>query len=86
MNLLVVDIGDPGPTKNGFKGFCSVFVTAAFSYGQSEFVALSAAEQPNPRKAIPTACRLIFWRIIVLFLGLYHCWFACAIELGPFDE
>ena len=60
---------DPGPTKNGFKGFCSVFVTAAFSYGQSEFVALSAAEQPNPRKAIPTACRLIFWRIIVLFIG-----------------
>ncbi|RCK57689.1 General amino acid permease AGP1 [Candida viswanathii] len=59
----------PGPTNNGFKGFCSVFVTACFSLGQTEFIALSAAEQPNPRQAIPTACRLVFWRIIILFLG-----------------
>mmetsp|Transcript_2822 Transcript_2822/g.2746 ORF Transcript_2822/g.2746 Transcript_2822/m.2746 type:complete len:573 (+) Transcript_2822:135-1853(+) len=59
---------DPGYYTN-FKGLCNVFVTGAFSLGQSEFVALSAAEQPNPRKAIPAACKLIFWRIVVLFLG-----------------
>ncbi|CAI5760790.1 unnamed protein product [Candida verbasci] len=47
---------DPGFYTN-FKGLCS------------EFVALSAAEQPNPRSAIPTACKLIFWRILILFLG-----------------
>lgn len=52
-----------------FKGLCSVFVTGAFSLGQSEFVALTAAEQSNPRRAIPTAAKLIFWRILVLFLG-----------------
>lgn len=52
-----------------FKGLCSVFVTGAFSLGQSEFVALSAAEQSNPRVAIPSACKLIFWRVLVLFLG-----------------
>ncbi|KAK6464892.1 high-affinity glutamine permease [Scheffersomyces coipomensis] len=52
-----------------FKGLCSVFVTGAFSLGQSEFVALSAAEQKNPRKSIPNACKLIFWRIVILFLG-----------------
>ncbi|KAL6453973.1 AGP1 General amino acid permease AGP1 [Candida maltosa Xu316] len=60
---------NPGFTNNGFKGFCSVFVTACFSYGQTEFVALSASEQPNPRQAIPTACRLVLLRIFVLFLG-----------------
>ncbi|CAH2351692.1 leu/Val/Ile amino-acid permease [[Candida] railenensis] len=59
---------DPGYYTN-FKGLCSVFVTGAFSLGQSEFVALSAAEQSNPRAAIPSACKLIFWRILVLFLG-----------------
>lgn len=59
---------DPGYYTN-FKGLCSVFVTGAFSLGQSEFVALSAAEQVNPRKAIPSACKLIFWRIVILFLG-----------------
>ncbi|EGW30280.1 high-affinity glutamine permease [Spathaspora passalidarum NRRL Y-27907] len=59
---------DPGFATN-FKGLCSVFVTGAFSLGQSEFVALTAAEQSNPRRAIPTACKLIIWRVIVLFLG-----------------
>lgn len=59
---------DPGFYTN-FKGLCSVFVTGAFSLGQSEFVALSAAEQENPRRAIPSACKLIFWRILFLFLG-----------------
>jgi len=59
---------DPG-FYTDFKGLCSVFVTGAFSLGQSEFVALSAAEQTNPRQAIPNACKLIFWRILVLFLG-----------------
>jgi amino acid transporter len=59
---------DPGFYTN-FKGLCSVFVTGAFSLGQSEFVALSAAEQTNPREAIPNACKLIFWRVLILFLG-----------------
>ncbi|KAL6454029.1 AGP1 General amino acid permease AGP1 [Candida maltosa Xu316] len=60
---------DPGFTNNGFKGFSSVFVTAAFAFGGTEFIALSAAEQPNPRQAIPTACRLVLSKIVVLFLA-----------------
>lgn len=59
---------DPGYYTN-FKGLCNVFVTGSFSLGQSEFVALSAAEQDNPRSAIPQACKLIFWRVLILFLG-----------------
>jgi amino acid transporter len=60
---------NPGFHTN-FKGLCSVFVTGAFSLGQSEFVALLAAEQSNPRAAIPQACKLIFWRVLILFIGL----------------
>lgn len=52
-----------------FKGLVSTLVTSAFALGQSEFVALTSAEQPHPRKAIPMACKLIFWRIVFLFLG-----------------
>ncbi|ODV97495.1 hypothetical protein PACTADRAFT_47407 [Pachysolen tannophilus NRRL Y-2460] len=60
---------DPGAFNYGFKGLCTVFVTAAFSLGQSEFVVLTCAEQANPRKTIPTASKQLFWRIVVFFLG-----------------
>ncbi|KAI5962946.1 AGP1 [Candida pseudojiufengensis] len=59
---------DPGYYTN-FKGLCSVFVTGSFALGQSEFVALSASEQPNPRKAIPIATKLVLYRIIVLMIA-----------------
>lgn len=51
-----------------FKGLCSVFVTGSFALGQSEFIALTAAEQSNPRKAIPMACKLILWKVCIFFL------------------
>ena len=41
---------DPGAFQNGFRGFCSVFVTAAFSYAGTELVGLTAAEAENPLK------------------------------------
>jgi amino acid transporter len=31
---------DPGAFANGFRGFCSVFVTAAFSFSGTELVGL----------------------------------------------
>lgn len=45
----------PGAFHNGFKGLCSVFVTAAFSFAGTELVGLAAAETANPRKV--KACR-----------------------------
>ena len=54
---------DPGAFKNSFKGFCSVFVTAAFAFGGTELVGLAAAEAANPRKSLPTATKQVFWRI-----------------------
>ena len=54
---------DPGAFKNGFRGFCSVFVTAAFSFSGTELVGLAAAEAKNPVTSLPGAVKQVFWRI-----------------------
>ncbi|KAG7141692.1 Amino-acid permease inda1 like protein [Verticillium longisporum] len=63
---------DPGAFRNGFKGFCSVFVTAAFSFSGTELVGLAAAESKNPVKSLPGAIKQVFWRITLFYiLGLF---------------
>ncbi|EDO16668.1 hypothetical protein Kpol_1052p14 [Vanderwaltozyma polyspora DSM 70294] len=59
---------NPGAFANGFKGVCSVFCYAAFSYGGIEVLALTAAEQENPIKAIPSACKKTVYRILFLYM------------------
>lgn len=59
---------DPGAFANGFNGFCSVFVTAAFAFGGTELVGLAAAESANPRQAIPAASKQVFWRIFFFYV------------------
>lgn len=58
----------PGAFHNGFKGLCSVFVTAAFSFGGTELVGLAAAETDNPTKTLPAATKQVFWRIVLFYL------------------
>jgi amino acid transporter len=58
---------DPGAFTN-FKGFCAVFVVAAFAFGGTEMVGLAAAESANPRKSIPTASKQVFWRIALFYV------------------
>lgn len=58
----------PGPFANGFKGVCSVFCYAAFSYGGIEVLALSVCEQENPMRAIPNACKKVIYRILILYM------------------
>ncbi|KAF2692050.1 AAT family amino acid transporter [Lentithecium fluviatile CBS 122367] len=59
---------NPGAFHNGFKGLCSVFVTAAFSFAGTELVGLCAAETENPRKTLPTAVKQVFWRITLFYM------------------
>ena len=59
---------DPGAFHNGFKGMCSVLVTAAFSFAGTELVGLAAAETQNPRKSLPTAIKQVFWRITLFYV------------------
>ncbi|KAF4625775.1 hypothetical protein G7Y89_g12389 [Cudoniella acicularis] len=57
-----------GAFNHGFKGLCSVFVTAAFSFAGTELVGLAAAEADNPRKSLPTAIKQVFWRILIFYM------------------
>ncbi|KAL2814258.1 amino acid permease/ SLC12A domain-containing protein [Aspergillus granulosus] len=59
---------NPGAFQNGFKGFCSVFVTAAFSFSGTELVGLAAAESENPTKSLPGAIKQVFWRITLFYI------------------
>ncbi|KAK6460701.1 general amino acid permease [Scheffersomyces coipomensis] len=59
---------NPGAFANGFKGVCSVFVTAAFAFGGTELCGLAAAETANPRKSLPKATKQVFWRITLFYV------------------
>lgn len=53
---------------NGFHGFCTVFVTASFSYTGTELTGLAAAEADNPREEIPRASKQVVWRIAIFYI------------------
>ncbi|USP72733.1 hypothetical protein yc1106_00007 [Curvularia clavata] len=62
----------PGVTsagfRNGFHGFCGVFVNAAFAYTGTELTGLAAAETDNPKKEIPKASKQVIYRIILFYV------------------
>jgi len=58
----------PPPFLNGFKGFCSVFITAAFAYSGTEIVGIAAAESSNPRKYIPRATKQVVGRVLLFYI------------------
>lgn len=62
----------PGVTsagfRNGFHGFCGVFVNAAFAYTGTELTGLAAAETDNPRKEIPKASKQVIYRILLFYV------------------
>ena len=53
---------------HGFKGVCSVFVSAAFAFAGTELCGLAAAETANPRKSLPKATKQVFWRITLFYV------------------
>ncbi|ODV86342.1 hypothetical protein CANARDRAFT_6825 [[Candida] arabinofermentans NRRL YB-2248] len=59
---------NPGAFNSGFKGLCTVFVTAASSFTGTEMVGLAAAETANPRKTLPSATKQVFWRICLFYM------------------
>lgn len=54
--------------RNGFHGFCGVFVNAAFAYTGTELTGLAAAETANPRKEIPKASKQVIYRIMLFYV------------------
>jgi yeast amino acid transporter len=59
---------EQGAFFNGFQGFCSVFVAAAFAFAGTELIGLAAAETGNPRKEVPKAAKQIFARILLFYV------------------
>lgn len=59
-------VGDTAGAQ--FQGFCSVFVTAAFSFAGSELVGLAGSEAVEPRKSVPGAAKQVFWRITLFYI------------------
>ncbi|AMD22376.1 HGR037Cp [Eremothecium sinecaudum] len=64
---------DPGAFVEGsalqkIKGIAFVLVTGYFSYGGMELYALSVNELPNPRRAIPSACKKGIYRILIVYI------------------
>lgn len=56
-----------GSTGN-FLALWSTLVTAAFAYLGSELVGVTVGEAQNPRKVIPQAIKLTFWRILFFYV------------------
>ena len=73
---------DPGAFSNGFQGFCSVFVTAAFAFGGTELAGLAAAEAEDPARTLPKATRQVFWRIFFFYGELL----ALSLTTGKADS
>ncbi|KAH7064315.1 amino acid permease-domain-containing protein [Paraphoma chrysanthemicola] len=67
-----IDTGAAGK----FYGFWSSFVNAVFAYLGTELIGVTVGEAQNPRKTIPRAIKLTFYRILffyclaVFFLGM----------------
>ncbi|KAJ3578101.1 hypothetical protein NPX13_g2463 [Xylaria arbuscula] len=67
---------DPGPfvehVATGhwgeFLGYWSVMTGAVFSFAGVESLAMAAAETKNPRRAIPAACKRVFFRIVIFYV------------------
>lgn len=53
----------------GLLGLFGVFSTAAFSFGGTEVVAVTAGESPNPKETMPKAVKQVFWRILIFYIA-----------------
>ncbi|CCH41461.1 Histidine permease [Wickerhamomyces ciferrii] len=61
---------NPGAFSHGFKGVCSVFVTAAFSFAGTELIAVMGSECSNPRETIPKAAKQTFWLLTIIYVTM----------------
>ncbi|PLB44875.1 hypothetical protein P170DRAFT_513001 [Aspergillus steynii IBT 23096] len=60
---------DPGAFADSINGVAKTFVVAGTLYAGTEMVGVTAGESSNPQKAVPTAIRQVFWRILIFYIG-----------------
>jgi amino acid transporter len=57
-----------GGATGRFLAIWKVLLSAAFSYGNIQVVAISGSETQNPRKVIPAATRKTFFRVFFFYV------------------
>ncbi|EAU35230.1 conserved hypothetical protein [Aspergillus terreus NIH2624] len=60
---------EPGAFADSINGVARTFVIAGTLYAGTEMVGITAGESANPQKAVPTAIRQVFWRILIFYVG-----------------
>jgi yeast amino acid transporter len=55
-------------SAGNFLGFWSTMVTATFAYLGTELVGVTVGEAQNPRKTVPRAIKLTFYRILFFYV------------------
>ncbi|KAA8650252.1 amino acid permease [Aspergillus tanneri] len=60
---------DPGAFADSINGVAKTFVVAGTLYAGTEMVGITAGESSDPQKAVPTAIRQVFWRILIFYIG-----------------
>lgn len=56
-----------GGDKGRFLSLVTALLVTAYAYSGTEIVCIAACEAKNPRKALPSATRRVFWRIIIFY-------------------
>ncbi|KAE8381974.1 amino acid permease-domain-containing protein [Aspergillus bertholletiae] len=62
---------DPGAFADSINGVAKTFVVAGTLYAGTEMVGVTAGESANPQKAVPSAIRQVFWRILIFYIGTF---------------
>lgn len=57
------------PFVGGIISLINVFLVAGFSFSGTEIVGLAAGESENPEENVPKAIKVVFWRILLFYIG-----------------
>lgn len=71
-NLNDTGTNDPnigiGGDKGRFLSLMAAMMVVAFAYSGTEIVCIAACEAKNPRIALPSATKRVFWRILIFYI------------------
>lgn len=56
-----------GGDKGRFLSLLTALLVTAYAYSGTEIVCIAACEAKDPRRALPSATRRVFWRIIIFY-------------------
>ncbi|MDO4813940.1 MAG: amino acid permease [Gemella sp.] len=61
-------IGEDTSLSSKILAAIGVFLIAGYSFQGTELIGVTAGESENPEKAIPTAVKQVFWRILIFYV------------------